>query len=213
MKLAEKIEDVLDFKGVCVVIDFFRFSTTVSALLSRQKNIVVCSEVKKAYEFYQNGYSIFSEKELELSRFDNSPYLAYTSNFGVNVCVITESGSKAVMACKNACDIVIASLSNASAVKRYIYGKSDVLIIPACIFFNRSHIEDFIFSKYLKDYINDKKDLDVNDVYNNIFNTGRINELIKQRKTAFEDLKIIFSKDIFDIIPRAKISCDFAEVR
>ncbi|MCX7641289.1 MAG: 2-phosphosulfolactate phosphatase [Elusimicrobiales bacterium] len=210
--IAQKVEDVYLFRDTCVIIDFFRFSTTIAALVWRNKNILVFSDEGKILGL-SDKYTVFSEKILDINKFDNSPYLAYTQDFNNDVIVLTESGSKAIMACKNAQSVIIASFSNIDCVKQYLKNKSEILIIPACIFFNKDHKEDFIFSRYFLSYLNNEIDLDVNSVYNEIYSIGRIDELIKQRKTALEDIKLIFSPNIFGVIPIAKILNDFAEVR
>ncbi len=212
--IAKNKEEVFEFKKIAVVVDFFRFSTTVNALLSRKKNILIYSDEEKALRFWEkNGdYDIFSEKDLKIEKFDNSPHLALTEKTKDNLIVLTNSGSKAVMASAKAEKIIIASLCNISALKKYLIKSSeDVMIVPACIFFDQKHVEDFFASRFIKDYLITGLG-DVDDLIKKIDEAGRIKELKKLRKTADKDIEIIFSIDKFKTLPIARLKGDFAEV-
>lgn len=213
--LAKDIEEVIEFDGINVIVDFFRFSTTVAALCSRFKKIKVFDDEMKLFSFLTFNYmSVFSEKSLSIEKIDNSPYLAYTTDYSDEVAIITQSGSKAVMASKNAKEVVILSLTNLDSVKNYLKTKrEDMLLVPACIFFNKAHVEDIIFCEYFLRYFNDNTYFDETELYNEILKTSRIDELLSLRETAKEDLKIIFSRDIFELVPIAKIHFEFAEVK
>lgn len=212
--IAKNKEEVFDFEKIVAVVDFFRFSTTVNALLSRKKNILIYSEEEKALRFWEKNrdYDIFSEKDLKIKKFDNSPYLAMTKETKDNLIVLTNSGSKAVMASAKAEKIIITSLCNISAFKKYlIKSNKDVMIVPACIFFDQKHVEDFFASLFIKDYIITGLG-NGDDLMKKIDEAGRIKELKKLRKTADKDIEIIFSIDKFKTLPIAKLKGDFAEV-
>lgn len=205
IKIADNPETAKNFTGVNVIVDFFRFSTTVSVLVNRGVDVKIFSDEKLAVSYYikNNDYDFFSEKDINnVNRYDNSPYLASISNSEKAV-IVTNSGSKAVMASENACKIIIASLCNINAVKKYIKNcNKDVLLVPACVFFDTSHVEDFIACKYYSEYFLDKADnIDAEELKNEISKTGRIKELIQKREIAEKDLEIIFSRDIFSIYP------------
>ena len=212
IRIAKDLKDVLSFNGICVIVDFFRFSTTVIALVWRNKYVRVYSDEKKFIDFLKNNnFDVFSEKDFPIKKFDNSPYLALYENIKDNVIVITNSGSKAVLGAKNS-EIIIGSLCNISSVKNYLDKKDkEIMIVPAYIFFNPLHIEDFLISEFMKDFF-EGKNLNLSPIKNEIDRKGRIDELKKLRKTAQEDLEIIFSIDKFDIVPLAFIKGDFAEV-
>jgi len=211
--IAKDVKDVLSFNGICVIVDFFRFSTTVTALVWRNKYVRVYSDEKKVIDFLKNNnnFDVFSEKDLSIRKFDNSPYLALYENIKDNVIIITNSGSKAVLGAKNS-EIIIGSLCNISSVKNHLYKKDkEIMIVPACIFFNPLHIEDFLISEFMRDFF-EEKNPNLSPIKNEIDRKGRIDELKKLRKTAQKDLEIIFSIDKFDIVPLAFIKGDFAEV-
>ncbi|MEF3280614.1 MAG: 2-phosphosulfolactate phosphatase [Elusimicrobiota bacterium] len=214
IKIAKKNEEVESFKDIIIVVDFFRFSTTINALVSKRKKIFVFADENKAIDFYNQNkkFSFFSEKDLNIRKFDNSPYLSLSEKINSNVIVVTNSGSKAVLASKNAYKIIISSLCNITKTKEFILKNNrKVLIVPACIFFNRDHVEDFYASEFLKNFFENKK-TDLKELKEKIINAKRIEELKKLRKTAEEDIKIIFSVDLFNTLPVAKILGDFAEV-
>ncbi|HOL62623.1 MAG TPA: 2-phosphosulfolactate phosphatase, partial [Elusimicrobiales bacterium] len=174
----------------------------------------IYSDEEKALRFWEkNGdYDIFSEKDLKIEKFDNSPHLALTEETKDNLIVLTNSGSKAVMASAKAEKIIIASLCNISALKKYLIKSSeDVMVVPACIFFDQKHVEDFLVSRFIKDYIITGLG-DVDELIKKIDEAGRIKELKKLRKTADKDIEIIFSIDKFKTLPIAKLKGDFAEV-
>ncbi len=214
IKVAESIKEVESFGGVGIVVDFFRFSTTINSLISRNCKVFVFADEKKAIDFYNKNknYSFFSEKDLEVEKFDNSPYLALTENISSDIIVVTNSGSKAVMAFKNAYKVLISSLCNITRTKEFIKKiQKDILIVPACIFFNKAHVEDFYVSRFMKNFFEDK-DFNIEKLKEKIVIAGRIDELKKFRKTADKDLEIIFSVDLFSSLPGARINRDFAEV-
>lgn len=213
--IAKNQYDVKNFKGIAIVIDFFRFSSTVVALLSRGRKIKVFSDEKIALDFYKanNNYDFFSERKIDIKKYDNSPYLAMTENIKDDVIVLTNSGSKAVNACLNASTIIIATLSNIESVKKYISSKSDdILIVPAYLFYDITNSEDPIVATYVADYLLSDAKIDLNALINEIKKTGRIDFLRRERITADKDLEIIFSLNRFNVVPVAKIRGSYAEV-
>ncbi|MBP7795558.1 MAG: 2-phosphosulfolactate phosphatase [Elusimicrobiales bacterium] len=214
--IAKNQYDVKNFKGIAIVIDFFRFSSTVVALLQRGKRIKVFSDEKIALDFYKanNNYDFFSERKIDIKKYDNSPYLAMTEDIKNDVIVLTNSGSKAVNACINASVIIIATLSNIESVKRYLSSKTDdVLIVPAYIFYDITNSEDQIVAKHIADYLLSDSKIDMNALKNEIEKTGRIDFLRRERDTADKDLEIIFSLNKFKVVPIANIRGSYADVR
>lgn len=212
--IAKNKEDVYGFRETVLIVDFFRFSTTLNALLFRKKKIFIYDDENKVIEFVKKNsdYDVFSEKDLDIKKFDNSPFLALNREVKDKVIVITNSGSKATLSAKNAREIIIGSICNITAVKKHIENsKKDVLIVPAALFFNTSHIEDFMVCEFLRDYITVNNG-DVKTLRRKIERTGRIEELKTLRKTWKEDVDIIFSQDIFKTLPFVKLRGDYGEV-
>jgi phosphosulfolactate phosphohydrolase-like enzyme len=215
VNIASDSNDVKKFNGTAIIIDFFRFSSTIISLLTYKRKIKIFADEKKAVDFYKMNpdYDFFSEREIDIKKYDNSPYLALKKDIKNNVIVLTNSGSKAVNACVSASDIVIATVSNISAVKKYLLSaENEILIIPACIFYDITNCEDFIAARYISDYLVSDSEIDIKHLKNEIEKTGRMNILRRERKTADMDLDIIFSLNRFDVVPRAIIKKDYAEV-
>lgn len=212
--IAKEKEDVYNFGGLSVVVDFFRFSTTINALLTRNKKIRVYSDEKEVIDFINKNknWDLFSEKNLNIARFDNSPHLALKMALKDNIIVVTNSGSKALLACRKSSKIIIGSLCNISSIKKSLLNfEKEVILIPACIFFNKNHVEDFFACEFIKDYI-EGKNMDLKKLRERVEKAKRIDELLKLRATAREDIEIIFSIDKFNTLPVSRIYGDFAEV-
>jgi len=132
------------------VVDLFRFSCTVACLLeSGKKNIEIFSNPDLAAARYRTlkNAELFSEMALPVSgQFDNSPYKVMTaSDPAKTAVVVTCSGAKAVMNSVNAGEIVIGGFHNLNYVVEYLKKREEeILLVPACVFYDRKHVEDFI---------------------------------------------------------------------
>ena len=215
IKIARDRKEAENFAGINVVIDLFRFSATVACLLEiGKKEIKIFSEPQAALKEFKtsDNCEFFSEMELDIDKFDNSPYKVLTrSSSTKSAIVITNSGARAVMSSKFAKEILISGFHNMKYVRDYLKNKSQkILIVPACLFYNNEHIEDIIASEaflnlFLKNE-NSEKYID------KIKTTNRVDELISFRPlTAVKDMEIIFKSDIKKI-PLAEIMGNFAKV-
>lgn len=218
VRVAFDKDEVYDFCGCAVVIDLFRFSCTLACLVKRgKKDIKIFSDKESAvlWHIKNPGGEFFSEMEIsEIEKFDNSPYLAIEkSNPNSCAIIVTNSGSKAVMACRKAKEIYIAGFHNMPVLLEKLKDSSEsILIVPACIFYNRDHKEDFIaanaFYKSFMDGICDRESIF------DIHSTGRIFELMNFRpQTAKKDLEIIMNIGNIDVLPKAQIKGIYATVK
>ncbi|GAB4030815.1 MAG: hypothetical protein Fur0012_07360 [Elusimicrobiota bacterium] len=216
-RIAFEKEEVSDFRGTAIVIDLFRFSCTVACLVaSGKKEVRVFGDRENALIFYRNnpGWEFFSEMEIEnIKKFDNSPYQALNcSSPNLPAVVVTNSGSKAILSCRRAGEILIAGFHNLPYLLSYLGDRDgDFLIIPACIFYNRDHKEDFIAAEaFYKSFISGKAD---RELIFDIHKTGRIMELMNFRPaTAEKDLRLIMNLGNIKTLPRAKIKGVYAQI-
>ncbi len=217
IRIAFDKDEVYDFSGTAIVIDLFRFSCTLACLVKRgKKEIKIFSDRENAVLYHRNnpGGEFFSEMDIsEIEKFDNSPYLALEkSNPDSPAVIVTNSGSKAVMACRKAGEIYIAGFHNLPVLLEKLKNSSEnILIVPACIFYNREHKEDFIaaqaFYKSFMDGVCDR------EIIFDIHSTGRILELMNFRpQTAKKDLEIIMNIGNLNVLPKAQIKGVYAAV-
>lgn len=212
IRIAFNKEEVLRNSGVNVIIDLFRFSATVACLLERKKDIRIFSNTELAVYTFKNlkNSELYSEIDLSVDKFDNSPYMARNcSDPSKTAIIVTNSGSKAVMNSISAKEILIAGFHNMPYVIDYLKDKENILFVPACLFFDRTHREDFVacevFYHYLLEGFNREK-------YMEIHKCGRIMDLLNFRpKTAKEDLEIILKIGGIKIIPKAVILGTYAK--
>lgn len=216
-RIAFEKEEVSDFRATAIVIDLFRFSCTVACLVARgKKEIRVFGDRENALIFHRNnpGGEFFSEMDIEnIEKFDNSPYQALNcSNPDMPAVVVTNSGSRAMIACRRAQEILIAGFHNLPYLISYLNDRDgDFLIIPACIFYNRNHKEDFIAAEaFHKSFLSGEAD---RDLIFDIHKTGRIMELMNFRPaTAEKDLRLIMNLGNIKTLPKAKIKGVYAEI-
>ncbi len=214
-RIAFDIKEVVSFEGSAVVVDIFRFSTTLCALLaSGRKRVYVYSNPELALMKSKiDGFDLFSEIELDTPRrFDNSPFLALEGkNLKDEALIVTRAGSPTVMSLRRAGKILIGCFANMPFLVDYLKDEKDsILIVPACIFYNREHVEDFIGCETIYNALNGK------DTFNaallEIHKSGRIMDFLSTRPGGKRDLEIILQKGTMKTVPKAEIRGIFAEI-
>ena len=197
--------------GRAVVVDLFRFSNTVCALLkSGRSDVRVFSSpssaiaVKKA----EKNSDLFSEIEMppEVDRYDNSPYTALCgSDSSRPALIVTNSGSPAVMALSSSKEILIGCFANAPALGRYCRSNPmPTLIVPACLYYDRGHVEDFICARSLAQEIEGRDTFP--DALGEIHSSGRVLDFLSLRPlTGKKDMEIALARDIMKIVPRVRL--------
>lgn len=218
LEIAETVEKAKRWTQRSIVVDLFRFSTTVCALLeSGHKQIRICANPKYAVAIknVEKNLDLFSEIDLgpSVTKYDNSPYDAlYSSDKSKPVLIVTSSGSPAVLSLEKSKEILIACFVNMPYVVEYILSnKMDTLIIPACIYYNRSHVEDFICSRTIVDAVNGR------DTFGSsiaeLHESSRVLEFMTFRpQTGRRDLELILRKGTMKVIPRVTIKGLFGHV-
>ena len=216
IKVAYETDEIRKWTGRIIVVDLFRFSNTVCALmLSGRKNIKIYSEpaLAVAAKKIKKNTDLFSEIDFPfIERYDNSPYLAMNSTgASKDVIIVTRSGSKTVMASEGAKEVIIGCFANMPLLSEYVSkNKMDTLIAPACLFYNRNHVEDFICARSMDDALNGKDTFD--EACEEIHKTSRIIDLIALRpETGRKDIEMILKKGTMKVLPKAVIRGVFAE--
>lgn len=123
----------------CVVIDVFRFTTTIlTALEAGIERFCPVEEVEEAVRLKEANPQLLLAGErqaLKVPGFDfgNSPLEhANRSYSGGELVCTTTNGTRAIKAAKGAEEVLLASLRSAQAVAHYLQGtKGDVVFLPA----------------------------------------------------------------------------------
>ncbi len=217
VRVAYDAEEVKNWTERIIVVDLFRFSNTVCALMaSGRKNIKIYSDPKCALIAKEIGKDIdlFSEMDfLSAVKYDNSPYVAMNlSDSSKKAIIVTCSGSKAVLASAGAKEIIIGCFSNLPCIREYAEkNKMNTLIVPACIFYDRNHVEDFICSRAIQSALNGEDTF--HEALEEIHGSPRIIDFIAFRpETGRRDIEMILKKGTMNVLPKAVIKGIFAEV-
>ncbi|MCX5793387.1 MAG: 2-phosphosulfolactate phosphatase [Elusimicrobia bacterium] len=211
VRVAYEPADARAWTGRALVIDLFRFSNTICALLeSGRGDIRVYASPPRAVAVrrLEKNSDLFSEINLGpgVEQYDNSPYTAlHGSNPARTALSVTNSGSPAVTALTMAKEILIACFANFPALVKYCRSRPmPTLIVPACLFYDRKHVEDFICARALE------RALAGEDTYaaalQEIHASGRVLDFMTTRPdTGKRDMEIALKMGIFGAVPRVKL--------
>ncbi len=211
--IADKPAQAAAWRGLAVVVDVLRCSTTICALVKNgRKDIRICANRKLAAAVSAGGKDADIFSELEFSppgkKFDNSPHLALSAAFNPDkpVIVVTGSGAPAIMSLLRAKEIIIGCFANFSALVRYLKQSAgaDLMIIPACIYLDPAHVEDKICSQAIADAISGP-DASL-EAAGRIHSTGRpMDFLLTRPETGKQDLEIALTPNTVFAVPQVKI--------
>ena len=211
--MAYEPSEAAAWRGRALVIDLFRFSNTICARVeSGRRNIRVYASPARALaaKKLEKNADLFSEIDLgpEIThRYDNSPYIALRGPDPARTALcVTNSGSPAVCALTLAEEVLIACFANFPALTAYCRARpKPTLIVPACLFYNRAHVEDFICARALA------RELEGEDAFEAalqaIHSSGRVLDFMTSRpETGKRDMEIALKKGLFKGIPRVKFA-------
>ncbi|KAF0126382.1 MAG: exsB protein [Elusimicrobia bacterium] len=210
-KVAYEPGEARAWRGRAVVIDLFRFSNTVCALLeSGRRDVRVYADPSLAVAAARASKAdLFSEMDLPgVEKYDNSPVTALSGSDPAKAAVIvTNSGSKAVMACPSAAEILIGCFANAAALSAHCAASPmSTLFVPACLYYDRAHAEDFSCARFLAG------EMSYGDAVAEIHSSGRPLDFLAGRPGGRRDLEMSLSKDLFTGVPSASHRGIFAPV-
>ncbi len=211
LKVAYDPGEARAWRGRAVVIDLFRFSNTVCALLeSGRRDVRIYADPSLAVAAARASKAdLFSEMDLPgVEKYDNSPAAALSGSDPSRAAVIvTNSGSKAVMACPSAAEILIGCFANAAALRDYCASfPMNTLFVPACLYYDRAHAEDFSCARFLAG------EMACEAAVSEIHSSGRPLDFLAGRPGARRDLEISLSANIFGGVPSAGHRGVFAPV-
>jgi len=198
------------WRGRGIVIDLFRFSNTICALLEsgrRDVRVYPTPALALAARRLAGNSDLFSEINLGpgVDQYDNSPYTAlYGSDPSRPALSVTNSGSPAAASLLLAEEILVACFANFPALVSYcLSDPKPTLIVPACLFYDSRHVEDMICARALVEELEGK------DVFERaleeIHTSGRVLEFMAGRpETGKRDMELALKKGFIKAVPRIK---------
>jgi len=153
----------------------------------------------------EKNADLFSEIELGVKQFDNSPYTALHGSDPSRAAIsVTNSGSPAAASLLLAEEVLIACFANFPAVAAYCRANPrPTLIVPACLFYNTAHVEDMICARALE------AELEGGDAFpealEEIHASGRVLDFLAFRpETGKRDMELVLKKGWIKAVPRVK---------
>ena len=203
------LEGAKEAKGIAVVIDVFRASNTMIAMLGQGiEYIVPIGDLKHAYMLKNEhpSYLLFGERKgLPPKGFDygNSPAQASKLDLrGKRAIITTSAGSQGIVNAHNADEILIGSFANAHAIADYIKRKNPKKVSLIAIGFeaNEKAEEDEQCALYLKGLLEGQTP-EFNAMKKEILESDGANRL--RRLNQEDDLEFALKLDTYKIAPRA----------
>ncbi len=208
VKIAFDGAEARTWRGRGIVIDLFRFSNTICALLEsgrRDVKVFAAPSLALAARRHAGGPDIFSEMDLGVEHYDNSPYTAlHGSDPSRPAFSVTNSGSPAAASLLLASEILVACFANFPAVAAYCNAApGPTLIVPACLFYDAGHVEDMICARALTE------ELEGRDAFpaalEEIHASGRVLDFMAYRpETGRLDMEMILKKGSMKAVPRIR---------
>jgi phosphosulfolactate phosphohydrolase-like enzyme len=210
IRIALDRSEAVTWRGRGIVIDLFRFSNTICALLeSGRRDVKVYATPALALSARRQvkDSDLFSEIDLGpgVDKYDNSPYTAlYGSDPSRPALSVTNSGSPAAASLLLAEEILVACFANFPALASYcLAAPKPTLIVPACLFYDSRHVEDTICARALVE------ELEGRDAFpqalEEIHASGRVLDFIAGRpETGKRDMELALKKGFIKAVPRIK---------
>lgn len=212
LKILSGVNGAKQAKGIVIIIDVFRASSTILACLSQgAKQIIPIETVKEARELKSKhpSWILVGERNGEkLPGFDygNSPATMMKLDLQNQIVILTtSSGTKGIHQAKNAKECIIGSFGNVSVISTYIKENNprDVSIIPMGLNANMPAIEDDCCAQYIYNEIL-KISFDKKSLLNPIMGSDGIKRL--HRLNQSQDVSYCLTLDSFPLIPKYQIN-------
>jgi phosphosulfolactate phosphohydrolase-like enzyme len=208
VRIALDRDDARTWRGRGIVIDLFRFSNTICALVeSGRRDIRVYATPERAVPAarLEKNADLFSEIDLGVKQYDNSPYTALYGSDPARVAVsVTNSGSPAAASLLLAEEVLVACFANFPAVAAYCRANpKPALIVPACLFYDARHVEDMICARALEAELEGRDEFPA--ALQEIHASGRVMDFMAFRPdTGKRDMELVLKKGWMKAVPRIK---------
>lgn len=210
-------------KGTGVIVDVFRASSTICAILAGgAKYIVPTKSLNKAFQLKRNhpDYLLIGERGgLRPEGFDlgNSPYEVSRLNLSEKIVIFTSSaGFRAIIEAQKsrADELLIGSFVNARAVADYIEQKAPdkvslVAVGTSELGLHRKAAEDQLCAQYIRGYLY-RKELDFSKILIKIQTSDGAERL--RRLGQIKDLELCLKLNLYyDVVPEVIIEKDITK--
>lgn len=204
--------EAVSWRGRGIVIDLFRFSNTICALLTSGRSdvrVYATPALALAARRVIRDSDLFSEIDLGpgVDQYDNSPHTAlYGSDPARPALSVTNSGSPAAASLLLADEILVACFANFPALVSYcLAAPKPTLIVPACLFYDSRHVEDVICARALAE------ELEGRDAFpqalEEIHASGRVLDFMAGRpETGKLDMELSLQKGSSRAVPRIRFN-------
>jgi phosphosulfolactate phosphohydrolase-like enzyme len=216
VRIALDRDDARTWRGRGIVIDLFRFSNTICALVeSGRRDIRVYASPERAVAAarLEKNADLFSEMDLAVEHYDNSPYTALHGSDPARAAVsVTNSGSPAAASLLLAEEVLVACFANFPALTAYCRANPrPTLIVPACLFYDARHVEDMICARALTE------ELEGRDAFGaaleEIHASGRVLDFMAFRpETGKRDMELVLKKGWMKAVPSVKFRAGVGHV-
>lgn len=134
---------------IAVVIDVFRATTSMCyGLANGAQAIIPVASLEACLAYQPQGFLLAAERDgkvVEGFDFGNSPFSYEAEKVsGQTVVLTTTNGTKAIQACTNAEEVLIASLLNAKAVAHYLQAQSKHVLLICAGWKDHAGLEDVV---------------------------------------------------------------------
>ena len=208
VKIALDASEARIWRGRGIVIDLFRFSNTICALVEsgrRDVRVYPVPALALAARAREKAADLFSEIDLGVEQFDNSPYTAlHGSDPSRAALSVTNSGSPAAASLLLADEILVGCFANFPALAAYCRETpKPTLIVPACLFYDVRHVEDMICARALESELAGRDAFPA--ALEEIHASGRVLDFMTFRpETGKRDMELVLRKGYMKAVPRIK---------
>jgi 2-phosphosulfolactate phosphatase len=213
--------DAYELEGkVAVVIDILRATSTICyALFQGAKAIIPISSLNIAEDYKRNGYLAAAERNgVPASGFElgNSPQ-AFSSDLvkGKTIALTTTNGTKALLRCQNADQILIGSFFNLSLICHWLVSQQKDLLLVCAGWKDKFNLEDTLYAGAILQKIQSHFTVnsDASSISLLLFENSKNNlkaalencsHSRRFRSLEIDDLEFCLQTDITPIIPEFK---------
>lgn len=208
---------------IIVVIDVLRATSAICAAFDNGvEKLIPVSTIEEAKEYQKKGYLVGAERQGKIVEgFDlgNSPYSYMTDKVkGETVVLSTTNGTKAINLAKESETVVIASLTNLTAVSEWLAKQNKNVLCLCSGWQNKFNLEDTICAGAISEYLintgNFTSDEDSSIAAKYLYLSAKDNYLGYLKSSSHrrrlknlnlnEDIKYCLTPDQTDVIPVLK---------
>jgi 2-phosphosulfolactate phosphatase len=203
------IQGAREAHGVCVIVDVFRSSNTIIAILDRGAECLIpvaCLSVANLIKQENPDYILVGEREgrpPEGFDYDNSPVAILNADLkGETVILATSAGTKALVNARHTDEVVVASFANAHAVADYLRETRPELVtmLPVGLKAEVEAEEDELCAAYIEALVRGEEP-DFGAIRERLLATPGADRLRSLGQEA--DLEFCVELDSFGTVPRA----------